>query len=205
MALNSSLDAAGYLKRERFDVIFLSLDIQPSGIDLARQIRLAGFNRLTPIIMMSGDQDLGALTRGFDAGANFFLYKPMDKKKVLRVLQAAQGASEHERRRFRRMPLQSKVQLKFEKGEIECETIDVSLGGMQVSTPFTFLAGSAARFSLQLSAGMRPIIASGLVTRAVDGHRMGIHFRGITNPDIARLQEFLLPLIRDDVREQRVS
>lgn len=195
LALTNSIEATAYVKDERFDVIFLSLDVSQDGVDLARAVRLEGSNRRTPIIMISGDQNLEARSRGFDAGANFFLYKPIDRKQLVRLMQAAQGTIEHERRRFRRVPLHSKVLLKCEKNEIECETIDISLNGMLVSAPVTFPAGSLAQLSLQLAPTMKAITASGLVMRATEGNRMGIHFVQMSDLDRESLQEYLLPFI----------
>lgn len=200
LALTNSVEAAACVTEERFDVIFLSLDVLPDGMDLARHVREKGSNRTTPIIMMSGDQDLKALTRGFEAGANFFLYKPIDRKQLVRLMHAAQGTIEHERRRFRRIPLHSKVLLKFEKREIECETIDISLNGMLVSAPVTFPAGSSAELCLQLSPTAKPIVGSGLVMRTIEGNQMGIRFVKMSTLDMESLQEFLLPFIGSDSR-----
>jgi DNA-binding response OmpR family regulator len=196
LILSRSGEAPGYLEGEKFGVVFLGLRMPfPDGIELAHQIRHSGFNCMTPIVMLSGDQDPAALTRGFEAGASFFIYKPVDKTHLVRLIRATQGAIEHERRRFRRIPLQSKVQLKFKEGEYECETIDLSLNGMLVGAPFTFPRGSSALLRLHLSPGMRPIVGSGSVMRTIGENQMGIRFDELSAADSGRLQEFLLPMI----------
>jgi CheY-like chemotaxis protein len=83
----------------------------PDGIDLARQMRNSRFNRMTPIVLLSDDQRPSALSVGFAAGTSFFLYKPIDKDRLLKLIRATQGAMEHERRRTGRVPIQSKVSL----------------------------------------------------------------------------------------------
>jgi DNA-binding response OmpR family regulator len=79
LTLTKSADATGYLRDEKFDVVLLDFAMPaPSGIELAQQARGSGFNQKTPIIMISDDQRPSAVSEGFDAGASFFLYKPVD-------------------------------------------------------------------------------------------------------------------------------
>ncbi len=196
LILASGGDAPRYLDGEKFDVVFLGFPMpSPDGIELARQIRHSGFNQMTPIIMLSGDHHPAALSRGFEAGASFFVYKPVDKNHLLKLVRATQGTVEQQRRRFRRVPLQSKVHLKFEEGECECETVDISLNGMLVSAPFTYPKGASALLRLHLSPGMRPITGSGSVKRTIGGNQMGIQFDELSVAESGRLQEYLLPLI----------
>ena len=83
----------------------LNCKITPNGVELVRQIRDSGSNRTIPIVMISGENDPTALAQGFEAGASFFLYKPIDQRSLVRLIRAASGAMEHERRRTRRIPL----------------------------------------------------------------------------------------------------
>lgn len=202
LILARSTEAPGYLKDEKFDVVFLGFRMpSPDGLELTQQIRRSGFNKMTPIVMLSADQRPTAMCLGFEAGASFFIYKPVDKNHLVRLVRATQGAVEHERRRFRRVALQSKVQLKFEEGECECETVDVSLNGMLVSAPFTFPAGSSALLRLHLTPGTRPILGSGSVMRTIGGTKMGIRFDEFSAAETARLQDYLLPMILDTGQE----
>jgi PilZ domain len=132
---------------------------------------------------------------GFAAGASFFLYKPIDKDRLLKLVRATQGAMEHERRRTRRVRIQSKVRLKIGDEELFAETVDVSIGGLLVRAAHVVPVGSSLRMSLQLSHRMKPIMASGSVVRILGGNQMGIQLHQLTVSDSERLQEFLLPLI----------
>ena len=157
---------------------------------------------MTPIILVSDDQNLSAVSEGFSAGASFFLYKPIDKSRLLHLIGATQGAIEHEKRRFRRVELRSRVRLGFEQGEWEGETVDVSLNGMLVTGPGSVPAGTTVRVILYLSPDMKPIVGVGLVMRVLSANHMGIQLNQLTVAESARLQDFLLPLIlRDGQRE----
>ena len=196
--LTSSAEAAIRLREEKFAVVLLDLRMPtPDGFELARQARASGFNKMTPVILISDDQSLAALSEGFKAGASFFLYKPLDKARLLKLIRATQGAIEHEQRRFRRILLRSRVRLMFDRVEWECETIDISLNGMLVQGEGSrsFPEGSTVHVSLYADPAEKPITGSGSIIRVLPGNRMGIQLTEVMQAESQRLQEFLLPLI----------
>ena len=197
LAMTDSRAALAQLAKEKFMVILVDFQMpSPDGPEMARIARKAGVNQMTPIIMLSDDQSTSAISEGFAAGAHFFLYKPVDKTRLLRLVRAMHGAVEHERRRFRRVPLRTRVCLQFDHEEVEGETIDVSLNGMLVRADHTIPAMSPVRVSLYApgQAGM-PITGSGSVVRALSGNRLGIQLNRLAPIESSRLQEFLLPMI----------
>src|SRR5256885_16107327 len=93
LSLTQSSEASGVLRSGKFDVIFLDDQMLfPDGPELVRQIRDSGHNQRAPIILMSDDREPSAMTRGFEAGAGFFLYKPIDKERLLQFIRATNGA-----------------------------------------------------------------------------------------------------------------
>jgi DNA-binding response OmpR family regulator len=196
LTLTGSEQAASFLEEGKFDMVFLDLHMgSPDGIELSREMRRAGSNRTTPIILLSDDQRPSAMTQGFAAGASFFLYKPVDKARLLKLIRATQGRMDHERRQTRRVPIQSKVRLRFGFEEMWCETVDVSLDGILVRVPRTLPAGTSVQVSMELSQKMKPVIGAGSVVRILGGNQMGIHLDPLTVRESERLQEFLLPMI----------
>jgi DNA-binding response OmpR family regulator len=205
LTLTNSKDAESCLRDEKFTVALFDLRMPaPDGCELTRQVRGSGINQMTPIILVSDDQSNSAVSQGFTAGASFFLYKPIDKARLLKLVRATQGVIEHERRRFRRVSQQSKVLLGFDKQEWECETIDISLNGMLVAGPGDVLAGSVVRVNLYLTPGVKPIVGIGIVVRLLGGNRMGIQLSQFTTAESGRLQDFLLPLILKEGLEANV-
>jgi DNA-binding response OmpR family regulator len=196
LVLTNGAEAAGYLQNEKFEMLLLDLRMPPpDGIEVARQARGSGLNRKTPIIMLSDDQQLSAVSKGFEAGADFFLYKPIDKGGLLRLIRATQGAVQHETRRFRRVEYRARVQLRSDQIECEGETVDLSLNGMLVKAGRCVPAGSAVKVTLDLSPETKPFVGSGSVVRTVGENQMGIEFNLLTPAENGRFQEFLLPLI----------
>jgi DNA-binding response OmpR family regulator len=196
LTVTRSSEAVGFLQEGKFDVVLMDFHMAaPTGVELVRQIRDSGHNRTIPIIMISGEKDPIAMAQGFNAGASFFLYKPIDQRSLLRLIRATSGAMEHERRRTRRIPVRSRVCLRAGMQELEGETEDVSLTGMRVRMPATVPVGSSVQVSLYPSSGARPIVGTGSVVRLVGPGQMGIQLRQLTHAESERLQEYLLPLI----------
>jgi DNA-binding response OmpR family regulator len=196
LVLSRSAEAPDILREGKFAVAFFGLRMNfPDGPELTRQMRDSGFNRRTPVVMISDDQRPNAMSQGVEAGASFFLYKPIDKENLLRLVRATQGTMEHERRRTRRVSLRCRVQLRMGVEEIEGETIDVSIEGVLVKAAQSIPVGSSVNVSLQLSKGTKPVVGMGCVVRLVGGNQMGIHLSRLDAKESQRLQEFLLPLI----------
>jgi two-component system chemotaxis response regulator CheY len=195
VTLARSAEAAGTFQEEKFDVIVVDLGAPTAdGNALVKKIRSSGLNQNTPIVMISGDQRPGALAEGFQAGASFFAYKPIDRTRLMSLIRATQGTIEHEKRRFRRVPVRAKVQVKRGDKIVEGETVDLSLNGALVHASNTFPVGSLVEVSLFLLAGKPPIAGLGSVMRLVEGNQMGIQLERMPAAANGRLQAFLLPL-----------
>ena len=69
---------------------------------------------------------------------------------------------------------------------------------MLIKTRRILPAGSPVRLSLHLSGRMRPVVATGSVVRILGGSQMGIQFDRLDPTESERLQEFLLPLVREE-------
>ena len=191
----SGAEALNTLRRHRFVMLFLDYRMAfPDGLELTRQARDSSLNRRTPIALISDDQHPTAMQRGFEAGASFFLYKPLDKDRVVRLLRATQGAIQQAQRRTRRVMLHSKVLLRYLGQEIEGETLNVSMEGLLINTPRPLPVGSSVDVSLQLTHAMSPIVGVGSVVR-VDGHKIGVQLGHLKISESQRLQDFLLHLM----------
>jgi DNA-binding response OmpR family regulator len=196
LALTRSSQALDLLDQEKFDMVFFDWHMAaPDGMELARHLRRSSWNRTTPVILISDDQRPSAMSVGFEAGANFFLYKPIDKECLLKLVRATQGTIDYGRRRTRRVALHSKVKLNTGEDLLEGETVDVSLCGLLVKAGRTLARGTPVRVSMELARRMKPVVAAGSVVRVLDGNRMGIQLDQLSVAESERLQEFLLPLI----------
>jgi DNA-binding response OmpR family regulator len=196
LTLTESGQAQHFLEEGKFDMVFFDLHMSsPDGIELSREMRKSKSNKHTPIVLLSDDQRPSAMSQGFEAGASFFLYKPIDKVRLLKLIRATQQQTALERRQTRRVPLQTKVRLRFGFEEMLCETVDVSLNGLLVRAPRTIPTGSPVHVRMDMSQRMKPLIGAGSVVRILGGNQMGIVLDRLPLGESERLQEFLLPLI----------
>ncbi len=194
-AISHSQDAVEPLRKEKFDAVFLDVRMPtPDGFELARQMRASGFNIKTPIVMITGDSDPAVLKRGFEAGANFFLFKPVDQRGLLRLVRATQGSIQQEKRRYQRVGVSCRVTVESGGQRFSGSTLDLSLNGLLIQADGSIPIGSRVDVKLNLSEGS-PLQARGLVVRLLESNRMGILLDNISLGESGRLQEFLLPLI----------
>jgi CheY-like chemotaxis protein len=201
VATNSS-GAAARLAKEKFDVVFLDIRMPaPDGIELARLIRAAGMNRNTPIVMITGEADVAMQRKGFEAGASFFLFKPVDRHRLLRVVRAAQAAVQHEKRRFQRVPMARKVSVSFGSQTLEGTTVDISLGGLLAQLNGSLANNAPVAVFLHAETG-GPLRARARVVRVLEGDKIGVRFESMDAVDSERLQEMLLPLILKQLDEE---
>jgi PleD family two-component response regulator len=110
--MTDSTQAAARLTEEKFDAVFLDVHMPPpDGIELARQMRHSGPNQNTPIVIITGEKDSGLMARAFQAGANLFLFKPVDRLKLLRILRIIQDPIARESQRSSRANVDRKVSI----------------------------------------------------------------------------------------------
>ena len=201
----SSSRAAEFLRNEKYDAMFLELHMpMPDGLQLAKLAR-SGMNRRTPIIMLSGQNAPDSMSKAFEAGANFFLFKPFDRGRLMRVWRAAHGPIEQERRRFHRVEVARHVTILCGDEKLEGNTVDLSLQGMLVEAHKTYPVGTQMKFRLELATGQKAVSGGGKVVRVAGPTRMGIELEGLGGDDAERLQTFLLPLILKTVGSDGVA
>src|SRR5258708_25093029 len=100
-----SIEIDPHFNKEKFDVVLIGLSTSPENdVELIREIRRSGFNQTTPIILISADQRPSSLSLGFEAGATFFVYKPIDRVRLMDLIRSTEGTTEHERGCFRLIP-----------------------------------------------------------------------------------------------------
>jgi CheY-like chemotaxis protein len=196
ISMTSSAEAAALLKREKYHAAFLDMHMPPpDGAELARQIRASRINASTVIVMITGEEDREVMKRAFAAGVEFFLFKPVERNKLLKLIRVTEGSIERERRRFARVRVRCKVSLDARTDRLEGTTLDISAGGALVQSHGTFPLGTLASATLELEAGMSLHCAGARVIRLVGTDCMGLQFENLAPQESARLHEFLLPRI----------
>ena len=195
-AVSSGAQAATQLMERKYDAIFLDFNMPPpDGMELTKRIRGSEINRSTTIVMITGADDRGLMTRAFQAGANLFLFKPIDRMRLLRLIQVSIVPIDRERRRLQRVKIKCKVWIESEQNRFDGETLDISLNGMMVRANRVLPVGSTVNVGLTLPSVNEPIRTPARVVRIVGTEFMGLQLESIGKVESERLGEFLVPLI----------
>jgi CheY-like chemotaxis protein len=195
--------AEARLRREHFDVVFVDAKMPPpDGLELARRIRAFGPNKRATIVMITGEQGHDFMKRVFEAGVNFVIFKPVDRQALMRLLRVTQGSVERERRRYARVNTACKVVMEFKDQNSFGATIDMSLTGMRVKMNRCLPVNSIVATTLELVPGKPRLTFKCRVVRQIDDDCMGVEYEGIDQPELGKLEEFLLPRVLEMARRK---
>jgi hypothetical protein len=168
-------------------------------------MRSSGLNKKSLVVMITGDREPQFMTRAFEVGVNFILFKPVDRQALLRLLRVTQGPIDRERRRFVRVSVQRRVSMKYGQEHVQGTTIDMSASGMLVKAARRIPMGSVVQIVLELDRDKPPLHGSARVVRLIGEDTMGLELETTAPADHERLQEFLLPHILQLQENARAS
>ena len=195
-SLTSSAEAVERLSDEKFHAVFLDMRMPPpDGLELARHTRASRINAPAVIVMITGEHDNTLMKRAFEIGVQFFLFKPVERNKLLKLIRVAEHSIEQERRRFTRVPLPRPVSLQANDKHLEGTTVDISFDGMLLQSYLVLSAGTRVQLTLDLQNGSTSLLLEARVLRTPGAERMAVQFKSPNATERSRLQEFLLPLI----------
>jgi DNA-binding response OmpR family regulator len=105
-----SLKAESALLMEKVDGIILCAQMQGiDGFELTQKIRTSSLNSSAPIVMLTEDNSVNLMLRGFKAGVTFFSVLPSSRQRVYSLFNAVRGLMVRERRRHIRLPFRTRV------------------------------------------------------------------------------------------------
>ena len=189
--VSDSEKAVGMVNQERFDGIFLDLEMPNlNGFDLARLIRKSSWNKSTPIIIVTGRDERQTMQEAFSIGATFFLQKPVDRQKLSILFRAVRGGMLENRRRSTRVPIQTDVTCEVGSRTMRGVTWNLSQGGIQVEAG-DLRPGAAVRLSFRLPVSGIAINADGTVVWA-DDRRQGIQFTKVSTQNQQSIRDFIV-------------
>jgi hypothetical protein len=145
--------------------------------------------------MITGENDRGLLSRVFEAGATFVLFKPIDRHRLMRLIRVSEDIIQRESRQFQRVKVGCKVSMQMDQERSVGRTLDMSLNGVMVCADRTFPVSSKIRLDLELASGKATLSGTAKVVRVVGVDCMGLQFENLPIDQARKMQEFLLPLI----------
>jgi DNA-binding response OmpR family regulator len=188
--ISDSEKAVGMVNQERFDGIFLDLELPNlNGFDLARLVRKSSWNKSTPIIIVTGRDDTQAMQDAFAIGATFFLQKPVDRQKLSVLFRRVSGGMVENRRKYTRVPIKADVTCTVGSRAIRGVTWNLSQGGMQVEIG-GLRPKDAVRLSFQLPISGEAIDVTGSVMWGSE-KRQGIQFTNVGAQSQQSIRKFI--------------
>ena len=188
--LSDSREAASLIDKEKFDGIFLDLEMPDmSGFELARKIRKSSWNKATPIVIVTGRDEQQTMREAFAIGATFFLQKPVDRQRLSVLFRTVRGGMLDNRRRSVRVPIHTEVICEVGSRTVRGVTWNLSQGGIQVEAG-DLQPGDAVRLSFRLPVSGIPINAAGTVVWAND-RRQGIQFTPMSTQNEQSIRDFI--------------
>src|SRR6202795_200534 len=189
-AFSDSEKAVGVVNEEKFDGIFLDLEMPKlNGFDLARMIRKSSWNKSTPIIIVTGRDERETMQEAFAVGATFFLQKPIDRQKLSKLFRTVRGGMLENRRRYTRVPLQADVACSVGSRTMKGLSWELSQGGILVEVGGLQLKDSV-RLSFRIPASGAAIEAGGTVVWAKQ-ERQGIQFTNVSAKSQELIRQFI--------------
>jgi CheY-like chemotaxis protein len=174
-SVSDSEQAASLVNKERFDGIFLDLEMpKMHGLDLARMVRTSSWNKSTPIVVVTGRDDKAAMQEAFATGATYFLHKPIDRQRLSKLLRTVRGGMFQNRRRYSRIPFHTDI-MRAKTGSIfQVKSLNLSHGGIQLDKA-NLKPGETLRMTFQMpdKGALADTIGTVVWT---DGVRQGIQF-----------------------------
>jgi CheY-like chemotaxis protein len=193
--VQSSVEAAKIINREKFDGIFLDW-IMPEldGLELAKQVRWSKSNSLCPIVMITGNANPEAMRECFHAGINFFLQKPVSLEQIQNVAERAHDLMLQEWLRYQRVPVRVPVlctyQIQSLSQKAEGESIDLSTTGMRLRLNPTPSPGSTLQLKFRLPGESAPLALAAVVVRLASDQQVGVRLINLTAEERWRLVHF---------------
>jgi CheY-like chemotaxis protein len=193
--VSDSEKAVGILNQEKFDGIFLDLEMPNlNGFDLARLIRKSSRNKSTPIIIVTGRDERDTMQQVFSIGATFFLQKPVDRQKLSILFRTVCGGMLENRRRCARAPIQTEVVCQVGHRALRGVTWNLSQSGMQVEVG-NLQRKDTVRLSFRLPVSGESLEAAGTVVWTKE-NRQGIQFTNVSTKNEQSIRKFIAEVER---------
>lgn len=190
-ATDDSSLAARFVNSQRYDGIFLDLRMPGlNGLQLTEIIRASTWNRATPVIIVSGEPP-SAMPESFAAGATFYLAKPVDQRKLLKLFHATRSAMVLSKTRSARISFTAPVTCTAGARAIAGISANLSAGGLLFEAGNRLQPGERVQVRFDLPDNTRSVFVTALVVRVDEKGRAGLSFLSLPPEDQLRIRQLV--------------
>ncbi len=180
--------AVGLLNRRKFDAVIVDLQLGDQSGLILDEVRLSSSNRTAVTFAISGS-DAGCTA--VRKRSEFVFERPLSAQSIRNTLKPAYGLILRERRRYFRFPVSIPVIIQRESmQELRCNSVNISEGGMAVSTFVPLIAGEDVQVQFTLPGHEIPFSAESTICWWRTGH-LGVRFMSLSQEQKSDLQSWL--------------
>ncbi|MGA9447250.1 MAG: EAL domain-containing protein [Candidatus Sulfotelmatobacter sp.] len=198
-ACQDAASAGLLLKSRKFDAVIVDLQLGEQSGHILDEARLSPSNR-TAVTFGIGDND-AKVTSAFRKKSQFVFERPFSAQSIHKTLKPAYGLILRERRRYFRYPVSIPVIIRSESmQEVWCNSVNISGGGMALSTQVPLLPGESVRVQFTLPDHTVPFFAESTICWSKTGH-LGVRFVSISDEQKSELQVWLSQKLEETLPE----
>jgi CheY-like chemotaxis protein len=177
------------LKHRKFDAVIVDLQLgEQSGLVLD-DVRLSSSNRTAVTFGISDNN--AEVTSACRKKSQFIFERPLSARSIDKILKPAYGLILRERRRYFRCPVSVPVIIRRESmQEVWCNSLNISEGGMALSTLVPLVAGESVRVQFTLPDHDTTCSAVSTICWGKTG-QLGIRFVAISDEQKSELDAWL--------------
>jgi hypothetical protein len=190
--------AVGLLNRRKFDAVIVDLLLGEQSGRILDEVHLSPSNRTAVTFAISGCDVEGA---AFRKRSEFVFERPLSDQSIRNTLKPAYGLILRERRRYFRCPVSIPVVISRQaQPEVRCHSVNISEGGMAVSTSVPLSPGEKVRVQFTLPGHDAPYLAESTICWWRTGH-LGIRFATLSQEHKSELQSWLSRRLEETLPE----
>src|SRR5664279_3333836 len=175
------------LNHRKFDAVIVDLQLGEHCGLILDEVRQSPSNRRAVTFAISGNY---AECRVFRKRSEFVFERPLSAKSIRNTLKPAYGLILRERRRYFRCPISIAVTLlRQNMPEVRCHSVNISEGGMAVSTFVPLSAGADVQVQFTLPGHNVPFMAESKICWLKTGS-LGVRLVSLSPEDTPQLQEW---------------
>jgi PilZ domain-containing protein len=176
------------LNRRKFDAVIVDLQLGEGAGVILDEVRSSKSNRTAVTFAINGSDAEGTTLQ---KRAGFLFERPLSTESIRSTLKPAYGLILRERRRYFRCPISIPVTiLRPSMPEVRCYSVNISEGGMAVSTFVPLIAGEGVQVQFTLPDRIGPVLAESNICWLKSG-RLGVRFVFLPQEHKSELQGWL--------------
>jgi Tfp pilus assembly protein PilZ len=186
------------LNRQKFDAVVVDLPLVEQCGLILNEVHLSPSNRTAVTFAISSSD---AESAAFRRSSEFVLERPLSLQSIRNTLKPAYGLILRERRRYFRCPISIPVTiLRQNLPAVRCYSVNISEGGMAVSTLVPFIAGEDVQVQFTLPDHEGLFVAESTICWLKSG-RLGVRFASVAEKHKSDLQDWLSQKLEETLPE----